>query len=373
MEPKYWKYINFVGHLETMKVDTKRLLERIGAWKKWGATGWGPQRNASILDESEYSQSHTTGSNFKIYHWYTPEKERLVEKFYEADYQHPAFQFTIQNLTEPLVPLPDGKLIKRVDKIYSRMDWDGAPIVVERYKLIFFTLPKVGATIWKQAFRRMEGFDDWSDVGGKNGLPHDPNGNGLKYLYDYDIETAEGMMTSPDWTRAVFVRSPKDRFLSVFHQMSRNRDQIDKRCCPYQPGCSSTLRTMARFVDLMGVCYSAHWAPFSERMEGKYWPYINFVGTMENAEEDARKLLSRLGAWEDVGQNGWGDNGDERIFAKDSRVFDTVRDSLAMYTPQVDKMLDEYYKLDYESKYFTFPTHKVWAMEQGIFPDSTDE
>jgi hypothetical protein len=350
--------------METMKADTKRLLQRIGAWEKWGATGWGPHNNASILGESEYSQSHTTGATFKIYQWYTPEKERLVEKFYQVDYNFPAFQFTIQNLTEQLNPPPEGELIKRSDKIYSRNDWDGAPIVVEKYKLIFFTLPKVGATKWKQAFRRMEGFTDWNVIGGKKGLPHDPSGNGLKYLYDYDIETAETMMTSPEWTRAIFVRSPKDRFLSLYYHASRNREQIDQRCCPHQPGCSSTLRSMARFVDLMGTCYSTHWAPYSERMEEKYWQYINFVGTMENVQEDSKKLLLRLGAWRTIGESGWGGSG--RLFEKDDRAFDSVRDSLAMYTPQVDKMLDEFYKQDYESKFFTFPTRKVWAMELAM-------
>jgi Sulfotransferase family len=363
MESKYWKYVNFVGHMETMNEDTKRLLQRIGAWEKWGATGWGPHGNASILSLSQNNQSHTTGATFKTNQWYTPERERMVEKFYAVDYGHPAFQFTIQNLTKPFVPPSDGKFVKRGDSIYSRNDWDGAPVVVEKYKLIFFTIPKVGATVWKQAFRRMEGYDDWLDIGGTNGLPHDPSRNGLKYLYDYDMETAEGMMTSSEWTRAIFVRSPKDRFLSVFYQMSRNRAQIDRRCCPHQPGCSSTLRSMARFVDLMATCYSSHWAPFSERMEDKYWPYINFVGTIENVQDDSKKLLIRLGAWEAIGKKGWGGNQKGRIFAKDDHVFDDVRDSLAMYTSQVDRMLDKFYKDDYESKYFTVPTKGIWIMQ----------
>jgi hypothetical protein len=349
--------------METIKEDTERLLKQIGAWEKWGVTGWGPNGNSSIVEDSEYSQSHTTGSSKKIYHWYTPERERMVEDFYAADYQNPIFQFTIKNLTQHVEEPPDGELIKQKDKIYSRNDWDGAPIVVEKYHLVFFTLPKIGATKWKQALRRMMGYPDWKDIGGNKGLPHDPSSNGLKYLYHFPIEEAEEMITSPEWTKAIFIRSPKDRFLSVFHHMSNNRNQIDQRCCPHQPGCSSTVRTMISFVELMKTCYSTHWAPVSERMEDKYWPYINFVGTLENAEEDAAKLLKKIGAWDAIGKTGWGKNGTEQIFAKDQHAFDSVLESLSMYNPTVDKMLDTYYKVDFDNKYLTIPSTKVYAMD----------
>jgi hypothetical protein len=364
MEAKYWKYINFIGHMEALKDDVKRLLERIGAWETYGVTGWGPDGNASIVEESEYSQTHTTGADNKIYHWYTPEKERMVESFYDVDYNNPLFNFTVKTLTKPTEILPDdGKLIKRSDKIYSRNDWDGAPIVVEKYKLMFFTLPKVGATKWKQAFRRMMGYEDWKDIGGEKGLPHDPKTNGLKYLYDYSIEEAEKMMTSDEWTRAMFIRSPKDRFLSVFNHMSRNRNHVDQRCCPHQPGCSSSLRTMAGFIELMENCHSTHWAPISERVEDQYWPYINFIGTLETAEESSESLLKRIGAWKNIGQTGWGSDGKERIFQKDERAFDSVLESLSMYNPSVDRMLDVFYEVDYQNRYLTFPSKKVWAME----------
>lgn len=94
-------------------------------------------------------------------------------------------------------------------QIYKRGEWDGAPIVVEKYNLIFFTVPKAAGGKWKQAFRRMEGFQDWNRWGGPNGLPHDPDKNGLKYLYDYSAEKASEMMKNESWTRAIFLRNPK--------------------------------------------------------------------------------------------------------------------------------------------------------------------
>ena len=185
MEPKYWKYINFVGRMESINEDTEKLLKRVGAWDEYGKMGWGPHHNASMTRTSGSYQSHNTGSSSKIYQWFTPEKERMLEKFYADDYENQVFDFKATNLTEPTL---GGKILKQNDDIYSRNDWDGAPIVVSKYKLIFFTQPKVAATRWKQAFRRMEGYNEWKEIGGPNELPHQPQKNGLKYLYDFPLK-----------------------------------------------------------------------------------------------------------------------------------------------------------------------------------------
>mmetsp|Transcript_12332 Transcript_12332/g.35173 ORF Transcript_12332/g.35173 Transcript_12332/m.35173 type:complete len:698 (-) Transcript_12332:2054-4147(-) len=361
MEAKYWKYINFVGHMENINHDTKKLLKRVGAWEEYGKTGWGPHRNESMVRTAGGSQSHKTDSSSKIYQWFNPKNERLVEKFYIDDYENQLFNFQITNLTEPV---HQGKILRSTDKIYNRLDWDGAPIVVSEYKLIFFTQPKVGATKWKQAFRRMEGYRDWKDIGGPKGLPHDPKKNGLKYLYDFPLEEAEVMMTSSDWTRAIFVRNPKDRFLSVYNHMRNNWQEIDTRCCPHQPGCSSTLNEMVYFIDLMKNCHSTHWTPYSERIDTKWWKHINFIGRLENVENDAEKLLKSIGAWELVGNSGWGLYGDEPIFIRDVNAFNSVHNALAKYNPIADKMLNHYYKADYENKYLNFPNKKVHVLVQ---------
>ena len=172
------------------------------------------------------------------------------------------------------------------------------------------------------------------------------------------------MMTSPDWTKASFVRSPKDRFLSVYSHMRNNWNEVDKRCCPNQPGCSSTLNNMIQFIDLMKRCYSTHWVPYSDRLDAKWWKYINFIGKLENVDVDSEKLLKSIGAWELIGETGWGDNGDEALFVKDINAFESVHTALAKYTPQADKMLNEYYKADYENKYLNFKNKKVYVVGQ---------
>jgi len=368
MDDKYWKQINFVGSMENIRADAEALLRRIGAWEAHGATGWGPDRDKPMIDASGSGQSHTTGSSDKIEQWYTPRIERLVEEFYEEDYANPVLGDFYARGTNLTKPPEDGTWLKHDDPVYRSRDWDGAPVVVERYKLIFFTIPNVGATEWKQAFRRMEGHPDWKDLWGPKGLPHDPRHNGLRYLYDYPVREAEAMMTSPEWTRAMFVRYPKDRFLSVYWQMKGRPNEVERTCCPNDAGCSSATKDVVRFLRLTETCWSAQWAPYAERFGGSdpelWWKRVDFIGKLETADRDAEALLRRIGAWDAIGQSGWGPSGDESIFREDpDDAFRDVHNGLGTYTPAADKLLSERYAADYANPYLNFTSRKVYIME----------
>jgi len=129
-------------------------------------------------------------------------------------------------------------LVEPNDKIYrgDLTGFNSAPIVDEKHKLLFFSVPKVACTTFKFLFRRIRGVSDWDaqDSMERKGLPHNPEWNNLKYLYHYPIETANEMMTSPEWTRAIFVRDPKTRFLSAFLDKSVGNygSFVTERCCP---------------------------------------------------------------------------------------------------------------------------------------------
>lgn len=111
--------------------------------------------------------------------------------------------------------------------------WDVSPIVLEEFQLVFFTVPKVGTTVFKQLFRRMMGIQNWTSTDGE--LPHNPKSNGLKYLYDYTLATANEMLTSPNWTRAIFVRDPESRVLSAYLDkvLHDHGEYIMRHCCPF--------------------------------------------------------------------------------------------------------------------------------------------
>jgi hypothetical protein len=89
-------------------------------------------------------------------------------------------------------------------------------------------------------------------------------------------------------------------------------------------------------------------------MEEKYWNQIDFIGHIENAAYDAKKLLKRIGAWDEIGSSGWGIDGQSRIFASTGREYDTVLSVMADYNPILDKLVEAYYEKDYENERFEF-------------------
>jgi Sulfotransferase family len=246
---------------------------------------------------------------------------------------------------------------------YNDIDsWDSAPIVVESHKLIFFTIPKVGCTVWKQLFRRMMGYADWTAQESETFLPHNSAVNGLKYLYNYSLEEASIMMTSPEWTRAMMVRDPKQRFLSAFLDKSVGNFHlhIQRRCCPDE-SCIEGAQTVEGFLQLCAKCYDDHWRPQNNRVDYKYWPFIDHVGQVETAAADAKVLLQRIGAWDEFGAAGWGDNGRYSIFGSKHSGGTGMNHSTSAewqiwkwYTPESEKLVERYYQGDYENPLFQF-------------------
>ena len=59
MERKFLSTLNVIGHMGAIQTDVQALLERIGAWDKYGKSGWGPFGNESIF-ASRSDSSHST-------------------------------------------------------------------------------------------------------------------------------------------------------------------------------------------------------------------------------------------------------------------------------------------------------------------------
>jgi hypothetical protein len=124
----------------------------------------------------------------------------------------------------------------RRDPIFRRSGWDNDPVVVEKYQLLFFTLPKNSCTEWKRLFRRMMNYSNW-----RMASPHDPASNGLRYLGHYKSSQQIEYMTSPNWTRAIFVREPMERLLSGFLDKAYGPEMyLYRHCCVKKP---VTIRT----------------------------------------------------------------------------------------------------------------------------------
>jgi Sulfotransferase family len=255
------------------------------------------------------------------------------------------------------------------DFIYTQNDWDGSPVVIEEFKLVFFTSAKVGCTTWKQLFRRILGIKNWSVEEYKTMLPWNPEVNGLKYLYHYNREKATEMMTSPNWTRAIFLRDPKERFLSAYIDKAVvHPDYLQRKCCAYTRKCVNKAKnSISAFLQIIHTCDDAHWRPQWRRMEEKYWPYINFVGRMENLQEDARRLLQNVGAWEKYGRTGWGAKGKDSIFQTAAggmgRFHATdATNKLKFYlkTPELERLVEQFYADDYNHSVMNFTNWKLF-------------
>ena len=244
-------------------------------------------------------------------------------------------------------------MVQSNDYIYGANGYHTAPVVLESHKLLFFTIPKIGCTVWLKLFRRMMGYDDW-----KTGRPYNPLMNGLTYLYHYSLENATVMMNDPTWTRAIVVRDPKERLVSayldkVFH---KNGTLIKDNCCrDSDPGCYERATTFEGFFQLVQKCPDDHWRHQSHRMERKFLPLLNFVGHLETMTNDAERLLKRIGAWDDYGQSGWGRDGTEAIFSsksdvqhKTSDTAEASRNRLAKYySPRLERLVERWFAEDY--------------------------
>ena len=259
-----------------------------------------------------------------------------------------------------VVPKEENLVVNYGDTIYLNNDWNGSPVVLDEFKLIFFTTAKNACTIWLQLMRRMMHIKKWNEVDNnvEKLLPWNPEYNGLKYLYDYNISYASDILTNPKWTRAIFVRDPKERFLSAYiDKVIRSENYILNKCCPTTGNCVEPAKSnITRFLhEVAYFCHNQHWRPQNMQMTSQQWSYVNFVGHMDTIQEDAERLLKRLGVWEQYGSTGWGSNRKEQIFPKEVAGDNTGRlhatnakRFLRSYiTPDLEIELNVYYANDY--------------------------
>lgn len=277
--------------------------------------------------------------------------------------------------TATLEVLPTDRIVSKDPE-----QWDRSPIVIEEFRLIFFSIPKVACTTWKQLFRRIMGAKDWQSHDGNKYLPHNPKFNNLKYLHHYhNLTQVRTMFLDPNWTKAIFVRDPKQRFLSAYldKAVSNNGHFLRDKCCAQTPKdrhkCLSipTCRTclengrsnLSSFLQLIHACRDDHWELQSARMDDKYWKYINFVGQMETLAEDGIRLMERIGAWERYGKDGWGPHGNMSMFVtsnqKQSHTTDAKSKMQSYYYAELEEQVEEFYSQDYENPLFDFVKTKV--------------
>lgn len=411
MERKYWPYINFVGHMETLQDDARKLLQKINAWEKYGKSGWGPSNSLEIFAGKD-GRHHAQNAKNKVQDFYYPELEHTVEKFYESDYKNIYLNMTDNrkfNEHDIVVDLATTELphfVEPRDYIYRdnppTKGSEASPVVIEKYKLVFFVANYNAQNYFKALLRRMSGKQDWNKVLTMKDFGNDDFSNkmndGLKFLSSYNLSQASEIMTSPEWTRAMFIRDPKEYFiLSYVDSVHRNRMLLKQVCCrnPPKKFCVKNKRdavtkpvSITEFIDGIFYCKDPHWNSQVERIarishpgksrmqitameefsfhDNKYWKYINFIGHMDTVAQDTKALLTEIGAWDEFGKSGWGVQGqdvaiftDNKYLSYQKRQKEKVRQYIT--SAEVEREIDAYLEpLDYKSPYLNITKRMLY-------------
>jgi len=204
-----------------------------------------------------------------------------------------------------------------LDSALEQSNKHKGPIVIRKFRLIFFHVPKVACEEFKKLFRRVEGYEDWATSYNNppglyspdkplSRLPHDPEINGLTYLTQLPLDEANKILNDPTWTKAIFLRDPITRFLSAYlDKIRRHNPNAEMRKLSFEEFITKVEQGLK----------NRHWNPQSQFYDLDKWlPVIDFVGSFESLAEDTETLLRKLGAWEEFGANGWGEDGASAIF-----------------------------------------------------------
>ena len=90
-EEKYWSYINFVGHIETISQDAERLLRTIGAWNDCCREGWTKNGFETFFESKSYSKLVPID---EVRLLVSSDLESLLDDFYQDDYEVPFMNLT---------------------------------------------------------------------------------------------------------------------------------------------------------------------------------------------------------------------------------------------------------------------------------------
>jgi len=85
------------------------------------------------------------------------------------------------------------------------------------------------------------------------------------------------------------------------------------------------------------------------RKVANYLEFFNFIIDFTNLASDTERLLKKLGVWSTIGATGWRENDTDTMFREnDHHHSDSGSKYYEFYTPALEKIVEERYRLDYE-------------------------
>ncbi|CAG2221499.1 CHST9 [Mytilus edulis] len=234
----------------------------------------------SIINLDISEKSNTNGTNISTKYYTTQEITYIKTKSFVSTVSvnttsNRNIENVLSNRSVPSLTDAELKQIKRT--------WYNSPIVVMKYRLIFFWNEKSGCSFWKSLLQYIQGL--------KRDDMHNPYVNGLKYLINFEDNDIISMMYNDSWTKAVFVREPRERMLSSYLDKGLNDGFI-------MVNCKRTVKTFSEFLELAKQCPNAHWE--SQVRAPKYFYKKMMIGKMADISTFTEKLLTKIGAWNET-------------------------------------------------------------------------
>lgn len=232
-------------------------------------------------------------------------------------------------------------------------------------------------------------YSDWK--ADSRHLPHNPGKNGLIYLYHYNVLDALTILTHPDWTRAIFVRDPKERTLSAFlDKAARKKGKYVRRHCCNNKNSTCGEEASASFLGFLRIigercCCDPHWKRQSRRIDQAFMPFVNFVGHFDRIQADTERLLkslnsktltengnvmddTRIDPWIEYGTTGWGSHGNQSVFSKDTQAkhrTSAITKLREYYNKTTEEWVEKFFAADYDDPILNFTQFALFDDKKG--------
>ena len=191
-------------------------------------------------------------------------------------------------------------------------------LVNEAYRLVLFTIPKVGCTELIKLMRRLMGAGDW------RAAPHHLSDRPL--LSNLAVDQVRGILTDQSWVRAAVLRDPAERLLSAYldkfvHSDSYAADVFRPRGrgMPFHEFLGYALAPNGDPALPTGLHAGTdpHWRP--QPLVGALGRVsIDEMGDFRSIGSWVERVLRRVGAWHGFGAAGWGDGFTRAIFQQNT-------------------------------------------------------
>jgi len=162
-------------------------------------------------------------------------------------------------------------------------------VIIPRYKLMFCGFPKAGVTTLHTLAQTLHPMPNCSNIY----TCHKPE------TFDLTISNMTAMLRDSTWTKAVFLREPKERFLSGFRQKCEFEVHGIYNCPNGRPLKEAHNISFASFIDRnladnwFHSSHNAHWIPQSEQCGGfaNLTGYFDFIGVLSEPEEVYEQMV----------------------------------------------------------------------------------